>query len=96
MTPAMVSIRVSMSRKLVEEIDRRVGKKGRSAFIAEAVAHELRRRGRLEAFDQVAGSLKDVDIPGWETSESAAEWMREQRRSWDEPWEEAERADPRS
>jgi metal-responsive CopG/Arc/MetJ family transcriptional regulator len=83
MAVEMVRIRVSMPRALVEEIDRRVGKKERSAFIAEAAAQELRRLRRIEALDEFAGSLKDVDIPGWEMSESAAEWVREQRRAWE-------------
>jgi metal-responsive CopG/Arc/MetJ family transcriptional regulator len=83
MAVEMVRIRVSMPRALVEEIDRRVGKKGRSAFIAEAAEQELRRLRRIEALDEFAGSLKDVDILGWETSESAAEWVREQHRAWE-------------
>ena len=29
---------------------------------------------------RMAGSLADVDIPGWDTKEAAAEWVRALRR----------------
>ena len=88
MAVEMVRIRVSLPRDLVEEIDRLVGKKGRGAFIAQAAEQELRRRRQLEAYDEFAGALKDVDVPGWERAESTVAWVREQRR-WDDPWAEA-------
>ena len=37
-------------------------------------------RERANRARKVAGSLADVDIPGWETSESAAEWVRASRQ----------------
>lgn len=33
----------------------------------------------LELAKKVAGSLKDVDIPGWETPESSASWVHDLR-----------------
>jgi hypothetical protein len=33
----------------------------------------------LELFDRVAGSLADVDIPGWESSEAAEKWVERSR-----------------
>ena len=86
----MVRIHVSMPKELVEQIDALVGKRRRSGFIVEAVREEIARRRRTELDEdarrrrselgrKVAGSLADVDIPGWETSESTAEWVRQQR-----------------
>ena len=69
--------------ELIAEIDARVGQRKRSRFIAEAIEAQLRNIKALEAFDAVAGSLVDVDIPGWETPESASEWVRAMRREAD-------------
>ena len=72
---------------LVEEVDKRVGKRKRSEFINEAVEERLKRLRLIEAAEVAGGSLKDVDIPGWETEESTLEWVRELRTSPD-PWDE--------
>jgi hypothetical protein len=34
----------------------------------------------IKAAEKAGGSLEHIDIPGWETSESAAEWVRALRR----------------
>jgi hypothetical protein len=93
MAADVVRAHVLLPKELVAEIDRRVGPRRRSEFLARAARRELDVEERLRAFDEFVGSLKDVDVPGWETSESAVEWVREQRRAWDDPWEEAERTD---
>ncbi len=71
---------IVMPAELVEEIDAQVGPRRRSRFVQEAVEEKLRRQRRIEAFDGVVGSLKDVDIPGWETPEAAAQWVHDLRR----------------
>ena len=71
---------IVMPAELVEEIDDQVGPRRRSRFVQEAVEEKLRRQRRVEAFDGVVGSLKDVDIPGWETPEAAAQWVHDLRR----------------
>jgi hypothetical protein len=68
-------IHVLLPADILDEIDRRVG---------------ARRRSQLEALDEFAGYLKDVDIPGWETPETAAEWVRQQRRLGSDPWDEVD------
>jgi metal-responsive CopG/Arc/MetJ family transcriptional regulator len=89
----MTTIRthVVLPKELVESIDRLVGHRHRSEFVAEAVAERLARRRRSMAAEAVAGSLADVDIPGWETSEAAAQWVRDLRRSADETREPRQR-----
>jgi hypothetical protein len=52
----------------------------RSEFIAEAAQEMPRRKRFIEVAHRVQGSLKDVDIPGWETPESTSERVRAQRR----------------
>ena len=69
---------------LIAEIDELVGRRKRSQFLAEAAEEKLRRQRLLTALDEVAGSLADVDVPGWETPESTSEWVRNLRREADE------------
>ena len=68
---------------LIAEVDELVGPRKRSEFFVEAVRDRLRRERLKVAAEAAAGSLVGVDTPGWETSESATEWVREQRRDWD-------------
>ena len=77
---------VVMPRKLVEEVDAKVGPRGRSQYVVEAVREKLDRERRLALFDEMAGTLKDVNVPGWETSESASQWVRELRSNDRDPW----------
>jgi metal-responsive CopG/Arc/MetJ family transcriptional regulator len=70
---------VVMPEDLLRRVDALVGERGRSRFITEAVEEQLKRRDRVVAFERFAGSLQDVDIPGWETSEAAAEWVHNLR-----------------
>jgi hypothetical protein len=78
---------VILRDELVEEVDKRVGKRRRSEFINEAVEVQLKRLRLIESAEEAGGSLKDVDIPGWGTEESALEWVRKMRTSPD-PWDE--------
>ena len=64
---------------LIAAIDARVGQRKRSRFIAEAIEEKLRRADLIEAFEEVAGSLADVDIPGRETPESTSQWVHDMR-----------------
>jgi hypothetical protein len=69
-----------MPVELIEEIDAQVGPRKRSRFVQEAVEEKLRRQRLQTSLAEMAGSLADVDIPGWETPEAAAEWVRALRR----------------
>lgn len=62
------------------EIDARVGQRKCSEFIQKAIEEKLRREKLLESLDAMAGSLAGYDIPGWESSAVAAEWVRALRR----------------
>ncbi len=53
--------------------------KRRRSHVLEAIAPELRRRRLKKAIAEMAGSLADVDVPGWESRESAATWVRSLR-----------------
>jgi hypothetical protein len=70
---------IVMPAELIGQIDERVGPRRRSQFVQEAVEEKLRRQAVQESLAAMAGSLADVDIPGWETPESASEWVRRLR-----------------
>jgi metal-responsive CopG/Arc/MetJ family transcriptional regulator len=72
-----------MPDDLLAEVDDLVGPRKRSEFFVEAVREKLRRARLQAAAEAAAGSLVGVDIPGWETSESAAEWVHNLRRQSD-------------
>lgn len=82
----MARAHLVVPKHLIDEIDSIAGSRQRSQFIVAAIENELRRRRLLAAFDEFAGSLKNVDVPGWETAESTAGWVRDQRRGWRDPW----------
>ena len=63
---------------LVSEIDRLVGKRGRSEFLAQAAEKELRRLQQIEALQGVAAAWKDKDHP--ELKGGAARWVKELRK----------------
>ena len=67
-----------MPERLVDEIDALVGKRGRSAFIAEAARRELERRRLATALAEAEGGWKDENHP--ELSEGAAAQVARQRR----------------
>lgn len=73
----MTRTHVVLPESLVETIDELVGKRRRSAFLAEAAEREIRRRRLDDAIDRAAGSWKDADHP--ELRKGAAEWVRKMR-----------------
>lgn len=73
-------VRVTLPNDIVAAIDQLIGSGTRRQFIADAIELELGRRRMSSALEEMSGSLADVNIPGWETPESAAAWVRAQRR----------------
>lgn len=69
-----------LPEKLLEEVDRYAGPRGRSRFVAEALEAKVKRERLRLAIEQSAGVLKAEDYPHWATSEMVIEWVRELRR----------------
>ena len=67
---------------LVSEIDRLVGKRGRSGFLAQAAEKELRRLQQIRALENVARAWKDKDHP--ELKGGAKRWVKELRKESDQ------------
>jgi Arc/MetJ-type ribon-helix-helix transcriptional regulator len=71
-------VHVSLEDQLVEEIDRRVGPRQRSSYIAEAVARRLDQDRRWEKMWSAVGTIPDT---GHEWDDDPAAWVHEQRRA---------------
>jgi hypothetical protein len=63
---------------IITEIDRLVGKRGRSEFLAQAAERELRRLQQIRALENIAGAWKDEDHP--ELQAGAVRWVKELRK----------------
>lgn len=62
---------------LVADIDKLVGKRGRSAFLTEVARREVMIRRQREALRDAAGAWKDEDHP--ELKDGAAAWVAQLR-----------------
>jgi Arc/MetJ-type ribon-helix-helix transcriptional regulator len=69
-------LHITLSDELVSELDRRVGARGRSAFIAGAVREALEDERRWELIESALGSIDDHGH-AWDDDQAA--WVREQR-----------------
>ena len=69
---------VVIAEELVSQIDRLVGKRGRSRFLSQAAEQELKRLRILKALERAAGSWKDENHP--ELKGGAARWVAQLRR----------------
>jgi hypothetical protein len=70
-------LHISLADELVAALDRRVGRRRRSAFIAEAVRNALEDEARWELIESSFGSIPDG---GHEWDDDAAAWVRAHRR----------------
>ena len=63
--------------ELVADIDKLVGKRGRSAFLTEIARREIKTRRQREVLRETAGLWKSEDHP--ELAQGAAAWVRQIR-----------------
>jgi hypothetical protein len=80
---------VALPVDLVADIDRLVGKRSRSAFLAELAQREIKIRRQREVLRETAGAWKSEDHP--ELAQGAAVWIRKIRALDDQRFEELER-----
>jgi hypothetical protein len=71
-------VHITLDEELVSELDRRVGSRRRSAFIARAVERALDDEQRWESIESALDSIADQ---GHEWDEDPARWVRGQRRT---------------
>jgi Arc/MetJ family transcription regulator len=70
-------LHISLDDRLVQELDRRVGLRRRSSFIARAVQRALEDERRWELIESSLGSIADE---GHEWDADPAAWVEAQRR----------------
>ena len=70
-------VHISLEKALVSRLDRRIGRRKRSAFIAETVRRALDDEQR---WDDVLSSLGKIADTGHEWDRAPAAWVRSQRR----------------
>jgi hypothetical protein len=75
--------------EVVADIDRLVGKRGRSAFITEVARDEILRRKQRNALRKSAGAWKDKDHP--ELKQGAAVWVNRMRAESEERFRQIQR-----
>ena len=74
---------------LVADIDKLVGKRGRSAFLTELAQREIKLRRQRQALREAAGAWKFEDHP--ELAGGADAWIRDMRSLDSRRFEELER-----
>ena len=70
-------VHISLDPKLVKAVDRRVGKRKRSAFIADTVKRALEDARRADDILSALGSIPDT---GHDWDDDPAAWVHAQRR----------------
>jgi len=73
-----IRVHITLADDLVRALDRRVGARRRSAYIARAVERALDDDHRWEVLESALGSIPDG---GHEWDEDPARWVRDQRRA---------------
>jgi metal-responsive CopG/Arc/MetJ family transcriptional regulator len=71
-------VHITLETELVERIDRKVGPRRRSTYIAQAVRHALDDEHRWELIESAIGSISDHGHD-WDTD--PAHWVRDQRHA---------------
>lgn len=71
-------LHISLDAELISELDRRVGARRRSAYIAAAVRRALDDDQRWELIESSIGSISDE---GHDWDDDPAAWVREQRHA---------------
>jgi hypothetical protein len=71
-------VHITLAEDDVRRLDRRVGARRRSAFIAEAVRRALDDEHRWELIESAIGAIAD-DGHDWDTDATA--WVRAQRQA---------------
>jgi metal-responsive CopG/Arc/MetJ family transcriptional regulator len=74
---SMTRMTITLPDTLLDEVDALAGKRGRSAWVAEALAERVKRERLGRVLDETRGALRDSDW--WPTSDETYRWVRELR-----------------
>jgi hypothetical protein len=68
---------VTLPTRLLAEVDRLAGPRGRSRYVAEAVQQRVRRDALGHAIRETAGAM--VGKPGWMSPDEVSRWLGDLR-----------------
>lgn len=77
-TVAHMRLHIQLDDELVDELDRRCGRRRRSAFVAELIRRALDDERR---WDDIESALGGIDDAGHEWDDDPAGWVQAQRRT---------------
>jgi hypothetical protein len=80
-TMTLVRTNVTLPAEVLALVDQVAGPRGRSAYIADVVARQVRRDNALRVIRETAGALRGSKTWG-ETPEETDRILRELRESW--------------
>ncbi len=76
-TSPLARTNVTLPSDLLAEVDRYAGPRGRSRYVAEAVAQRVKRDALGAAIRETAGAM--VGTPGWMSPDKVVAWVDELR-----------------
>jgi hypothetical protein len=76
-TMALARTNLTLPEDLLREVDELAGPRGRSRYVAEAVAQRVKRDRLGEAIRETAGIM--VGRPGWMSPDEVVRWVGELR-----------------
>lgn len=76
-TDELTRTNVTLPARLLEEVDRLAGPRGRSRYVADAVAQRVRRDALGAAIRETAGAM--IGQPGWMDPDEVTRWVDELR-----------------
>ena len=79
---ALARTNVTIPEELLRQVDELAGKRGRSQFVADAVAHKVKRERLRRALD--AARAVYVGTPSYMTPDEAYRWVRSMREESDD------------
>jgi hypothetical protein len=82
---ALVRTNITIPQETLDLVDEVAGPRGRSRYIAEVVARQVRRDHARDVFRKYAGALKDSTTWG-RTDKEVLESLRALRAEWERPW----------
>ena len=80
--PRMVKTPLTLPEDILQSIDKLMGKRKRSRFVAEAARKELKRMTLESALEKAAGAWKDEDHPEIK-QKGTSQWVRDMRQEAD-------------
>lgn len=79
---ALARTNVTLSEELMRAVDELAGPRGRSQFVADAVAYKVKRERLRRALDAARGAF--IGTPSYMTPDEAYRWIRSMREEDDD------------